>query len=690
MACKLLVSKPRYSAAKVNHGILSPARNIPLATKLHTNFRAVTNSLIQPKLEIRAPNNKYEREADLLADQVINMPDPGTEQTGNLSSPYRPLAEHATSLIQRQEESEEEEEEEEEPVQAKAFGHASEATLNFTNGIRSLRGRGQPLSPSERHFFEPRIGYDFSRVHIHTGDHASRLAAEINARAFTLGSDIVFGAGQYQPYSERGRRLLAHELTHVVQQADARVGNLSLVQREVPASPAAAADGGLNHDMLRQIARRLREAMAGWGTDEEAIYSAFSGRTQEQVDAISRVYQEMFQRSLIADLRDELTDSEMRHLAIFSPTAAIREGEEPARNLADMIAHQLNRAMDRIGTDEEAVYAALTGRTVAERQTIKAAYRRLTGRELEADIRSEFSGSELTEALRLLNQGMLAPEDELYLAMEGAGTDEATIFRVLEQLGGSGNEIRSMESAYRAKYGDLLNDLRGDLNAEEYTRAIRLLRFLSGYIPDVRYSSRRVYGFSRRDATQLYGAHNATNLVPASAFSQLNTIYTDYTKRWENQIAYNQLQNLGGDCGRYAEHLIGLSGRTPPPRPGTQINRPGIGLAPASDLQPGEAYFILPRAQRSQEELLRRALNPEMVTPPWGNREPSVEKRPTNFHVATVVARDNTTAITSEVNAAFAGRVRPWFAMYSGSSGFYRTYRTEYRVNRRDPALFRL
>jgi hypothetical protein len=94
-----------------------------------------------------------------------------------------------------------------------------------------LRSAGEPLEPGERRFYEERIGHDFSRVQVHTDPRAAESARMVNALAYAVGHDVVFGAGQYQPHSPEGRRLLAHELTHVAQQthvteapADLRVG----------------------------------------------------------------------------------------------------------------------------------------------------------------------------------------------------------------------------------------------------------------------------------------------------------------------------------------------------------------------------------------------------------------------------------------------------------------------------------
>lgn len=82
-----------------------------------------------------------------------------------------------------------------------------------------LRSPGQPLDAAARAFFELRFGYDFSRVRVHADDRAQESAHSVSALAYTVGTNIVFGAGQYMPYSASGRRLIAHELAHVLQQS---------------------------------------------------------------------------------------------------------------------------------------------------------------------------------------------------------------------------------------------------------------------------------------------------------------------------------------------------------------------------------------------------------------------------------------------------------------------------------------
>ena len=132
--------------------------------------------------------------------------------------------------IQRQTEHDEEEEdiqrqvedekEEEEPIQAKLQSNTQTSTApDIGKAVKSSRGGGQGLNGSTRHFFESRFGHDFGDVRIHADSRANHLARSINARAFTHGRDIYFNSGQYQPTQHEGRHLLAHELTHVLQQS---------------------------------------------------------------------------------------------------------------------------------------------------------------------------------------------------------------------------------------------------------------------------------------------------------------------------------------------------------------------------------------------------------------------------------------------------------------------------------------
>ncbi|MBA2298232.1 MAG: DUF4157 domain-containing protein, partial [Actinobacteria bacterium] len=107
-----------------------------------------------------------------------------------------------------------------------------------TSGVDgAVRGGGRPLDAATRGSMEARFGYDFARVRVHDDARAAAGAARLDAAAFTVGQDVVFGAGRYAPASYAGRHLLAHELAHVVQQSASalpgRDGYASPIQRKV-------------------------------------------------------------------------------------------------------------------------------------------------------------------------------------------------------------------------------------------------------------------------------------------------------------------------------------------------------------------------------------------------------------------------------------------------------------------------
>jgi Domain of unknown function (DUF4157) len=102
-------------------------------------------------------------------------------------------------------------------LQRRATGHHAPATVPPV--VREVLGSpGRPLDAQTRAFMEPRFGHDFGQVRVHTDERAAESARAVGALAYTLGRDVVFGAGRYSPGSEEGRRLVAHELAHVVQQ----------------------------------------------------------------------------------------------------------------------------------------------------------------------------------------------------------------------------------------------------------------------------------------------------------------------------------------------------------------------------------------------------------------------------------------------------------------------------------------
>jgi hypothetical protein len=190
---------------------------------------------VQAKLKVGRSDDALEREADLFGGRVafgqsVAHLSHGATNKRLQSSPLQ-QDEEEESRLKSSSFRPEYEEEEEETVQRKANGiQASSQQPAINSRTDTHSSGGQALSESSRSFYEARFGRDFSQVRIHSGAKSDRAAKSINAQAFTKGQDIHFAKGKYSPGSLSGRRLIAHELTHVVQQED--LGASRRVQRK--------------------------------------------------------------------------------------------------------------------------------------------------------------------------------------------------------------------------------------------------------------------------------------------------------------------------------------------------------------------------------------------------------------------------------------------------------------------------
>jgi hypothetical protein len=159
-------------------------------------------------LKISQPTDAAEIEADQIADRVMQIPAGRAAHatySGNLDNTIHRKCDVC-------------ENEDEMVVQRKALPSAGRLPSNSPNHVQTaINSGGRPLDQETRNFFEPRIGYDLSSVRIHTGPSAHESARSIDAKAYTFGSHIVFGHGEYRPDSEGGKHLLAHELAHTTQ-----------------------------------------------------------------------------------------------------------------------------------------------------------------------------------------------------------------------------------------------------------------------------------------------------------------------------------------------------------------------------------------------------------------------------------------------------------------------------------------
>jgi hypothetical protein len=196
-----------------NHQLLAPKRQDSEANFSPTNqlkaasrLSLPTDGVVQTKLTIGQPNDRYEQEANRVATSVvrqINLPTPisGTQGEVVQEKEEHGLRKKPQPVLQRQE----------------AIG-GGEASTELASAINSAKGSGQPLDTRLQQSMGQAMGADFSGVSVHTNKHSDQLNQSIQAKAFTTGQDVFFRQGAYQPGSRGGQELIAHELTHVVQQ----------------------------------------------------------------------------------------------------------------------------------------------------------------------------------------------------------------------------------------------------------------------------------------------------------------------------------------------------------------------------------------------------------------------------------------------------------------------------------------
>ncbi len=230
---KKISKKPPSGSLLLMSSSIVPAKKPiffdPLEQLQQTVGNHAIGRMIQTKLQVDQPGDKYEQEADHMADTIMRMPEPLVQrqpQEEEEKMLRRQPGEEKDELMRRQPMEEEDEElqrmpinEEDEELQTKATGsNVPQVSPHVQSQINSLRNGGRPLPDTARAFFEPRFGVDFGGIRIHDNEQASQLSQALGARAFTVGQEIMFGRGQYAPSSSDGRKLLAHEITHTIQQ----------------------------------------------------------------------------------------------------------------------------------------------------------------------------------------------------------------------------------------------------------------------------------------------------------------------------------------------------------------------------------------------------------------------------------------------------------------------------------------
>ena len=309
-----------------------------------SSAEALRKKNIQAKLRVSEPGDPYEKEADAIADKVVSGSNP--ENTSGASPTISRLVQRqeeeeevqASPFLMRQEEEEEEmqmkpwvmrqveegEEEEEEMMQPKSETEANTAPSWISRQLKS-NNRGTPLPGGTRSFMESRIGADFSDVRVHTDDKAAEMNNTLNARAFTNRNNIYFNRGQFETSTLEGKHLLAHELTHVVQQGS---GLSRQVEEEEEMMQTKTGENVIQRDEQAPEGGEETEAPASEQVEDTEAEVTPEPEATSTTDPVT---------GFIADLiEDQLSDSSLRgHLSSLGDTLE-ELAEEDVRQLQEL------------------------------------------------------------------------------------------------------------------------------------------------------------------------------------------------------------------------------------------------------------------------------------------------------------------------------------------------------------------
>jgi outer membrane protein OmpA-like peptidoglycan-associated protein len=209
---------------------------------------------VQPTLRIGSPGDAFEREAERVADTVMRMPGSAVGD----STACRHVVQRKCSACADEARAAAANRDDEEKTGARSAPRGIGAPAWLNSALDALDGSGRPLAGQTRSFFESRMGHDFGNVRVHTGTRADGLARSVQARAFTWGNHIVFGAGEYAEGTSAGGHLLAHELTHTIQQGAAA----PMPGRDAEAAAPLGIHGMTRRAGVQQLQRFCRDLAA--------------------------------------------------------------------------------------------------------------------------------------------------------------------------------------------------------------------------------------------------------------------------------------------------------------------------------------------------------------------------------------------------------------------------------------------
>jgi Domain of unknown function (DUF4157) len=354
----------------------SPARE--LLFQMPPVFRAPSLP-IQAKLKVGAVNDPLEQEADRVADQVIRMP---AHEVAAASA--RPQISRKCDKC-----------EEEEKLQKKEAGPQVATGEAPTSVHPVLRAPGQPLDAATRAYFEPRFGRDLTQVRVHADAPAAESARDVNAYAYTVGRNMVFDAGRFAPSTSEGRTLLAHELTHVVQQGFGR--ERGTLQRDTPKGEAPKQDApkqdAPKQDPMEAAVKKIENRWKGavavatpfselspWINDGNSVVALIRTHTNAAQEAI-RAHDEAAIHAYTVFLRSDMLmyDFIAWRVIVYANLLSLRDGVDSlvnafdhdsdvgfgfhyfrkfkGRDQADRIARGLKKAIDGVPADSKSMLA---------------------------------------------------------------------------------------------------------------------------------------------------------------------------------------------------------------------------------------------------------------------------------------------------------------------------------------------
>lgn len=271
------ITNQSYSGAAVANDVAPASEQQPDA-----GSELIDRFPIQLKLSVGATNDPLEYEADAMADKVMRTPEKTfVQQKADCSNcddghiHLKPLASQISPFIQ-----------------AKSNGEAA-VSDSVSGRIQSSMGGGSQMEGSTKNFMESRFGADFSDVKIHTGDEPAQLNRSLDAKAFTVNNNIFFNSGQYQPETDAGKHLLAHELTHTIQQSGYGGANSNAVVRRTPADEAKA------------LAKQIHDAFSAAKVDDAAVLTSLGtlGRDATKASLLKTSYKTDYNTELEADIK---------------------------------------------------------------------------------------------------------------------------------------------------------------------------------------------------------------------------------------------------------------------------------------------------------------------------------------------------------------------------------------------------